>query len=75
MTGIRLSDNELQVGTLRTVKEGQPFNGDLVRLKHREGGVFDVEDLYSTRSGPAQVNSEAFRSGWDRTFGSSKTLN
>lgn len=65
-------------GTHRIVKfspveEGKPIMGRYVEATPRPGTPF-LDATYplerrSTRSGPARVNSAAYRDGWDRIFG------
>lgn len=70
-----LPDHQLTVGLCSPIVEGRPTSGDLVRIKESEHeGVFDVESLYEPNrrlegSGPSNVNSKAYLSGWDRIFG------
>lgn len=76
---IRQRSNRIEVGELRTAKEGQPFVGELVKLTPRAGQerLFDVEVLvdasagHAQRQGPAKVSSAAYRENWDHIFGSS----
>lgn len=66
-------DHKIQVGYLSPVKDGAPLNdSDLINLTPRDDGSYDVEELYTqakTDSKPAMVNSERFKSGWDRIYG------
>ena len=76
---LRHREDRLEVGEIRTVREGHPMaaTGEVVRLKPRKehARLFDVEVLAdldqpdTPRSGPAQVATEAYRAGWDVTFG------
>jgi hypothetical protein len=76
---LRHREDRVEVGELRSVREGYPMapTGEVVRLKPRKehGRLFDVEVLAdldepeAARSGPAQVATEAYRLGWDVTFG------
>ena len=76
---LRHREDRLEVGELRSVKAGHPMapTGEVVRLKPRRehARLFDVEVLAdldepaAQRSGPAQVATEAYRFGWDVTFG------
>ncbi|MBW2528700.1 MAG: hypothetical protein JRI23_31285 [Deltaproteobacteria bacterium] len=73
---IRQRSNRLEVGELRTPKEGKPLVGELVKLTPRRGQerLFDVEVLVdgvqatAGRSGPAKVSSAAYRANWDGIF-------
>jgi hypothetical protein len=77
---IRNRDESLEIGEMRSTKEGQAIVGELVRLKPRDEHerLFDVEVLVpssegaAARSGPAQVATEAYRANWDTIFASKK---
>ncbi len=73
-------DHTWQQGILKPVKQGQPLHSEYscLALEPREDGAFDVNELTtgsgeanaSTEgAGPAMVNSEKFKTGWDRVFG------
>jgi hypothetical protein len=72
-------DHTWQEGILKPVKEGEPLNSEYscLALERREDGAFDVNVLMegtapaAEGSGPAMVNSEKFKTGWDRIFGKS----
>ena len=74
------SDHSMETGIARPPRDGESINSsDVVHLHHRgPGPVYDVEVLYEHAaraaeeegSGPAMVNSEAYRTGWDQIFGS-----
>jgi hypothetical protein len=79
---IRKRDDAIEVGEIRSVQEGRPLQGDLVKLKPRRehDRLFDVEVVVSreeighkpaslAHAGPAQVASEAYRTNWDAIFG------
>jgi hypothetical protein len=77
---IRKHKQAIEVGEIRSVKEGRPLHGELVKLTQRaeHAQLFNVEvvvpreDLTpGTRrgTGPAQVASEAYRENWDMIFG------
>ena len=76
---IRQRSDRLEVGELRTLKEGTPVAGELVKLTPRTGNerLFDCEVLVDNspprqpRNGPAKVSSESYRDNWDQIFGSS----
>lgn len=84
---LRSREDRVEVGELRSVREGQAIVGELVKLTPTEehDAVFDVEVLMEapqpkaspkrSHAGPARVASNAFRSGWDRVFGPSDDLN
>ena len=81
---VRVKNDELSVGQLREVREGQPLYGDLVKLSQRKEHerLYDVEVLAEgrrappppSRKGPPKVASDAYREGWDAVFGDSKHL-
>ena len=74
---IRKREDSLEIGELRALEEGRPVHGDVIRLHQREESerLFDVEVLMEgprpqrSLSGPPQVATEAYRSGWDAIFG------
>jgi hypothetical protein len=80
---LRHREDRLEVGELRTVREGQPMaaTGEVVKLRPRRehARLFDVEvladldddavEIDAARSGPPQVATAAYRVGWDATFG------
>jgi hypothetical protein len=74
---LRKRDETLQLGEIRTMKEGRPIHGEVVKLKPREGEerLFDVEVLAEApsppadgRKGPAQVATNAYRTNWESIF-------
>ncbi len=73
---IRKRDDALELGELKTMKEGRPIHGEVVKLSPREGQprLFDVEVLAEAPraeargKGPAQVATEAYRANWDAIF-------
>src|SRR6185503_9594165 len=75
---IRKRDDSLEVGELRSVQEGRPIQGEMIRLTPREEHerLFDVEVVLprpehpdASRSGPAQVATTAYRRNWEAIFG------
>ena len=75
---LRKRDDAIELGELRSVQEGRPIHGEMVRLSPRKEHerLFDVEVLVqkpeptsSPRSGPAQVATQAYRTNWDAIFG------
>ncbi len=81
---LRQREDRLEVGELRTIQEGQPLSGDVVRLhptpSHER--VFECETLLSTeeatgakeplcgtRQGPRQVATATYRKNWESIFG------
>jgi hypothetical protein len=82
---IRSRDESIEVGEMRPAKEGQPINGELVRLSQRpeHERLFDCEvvvpkkRLPAARSGPAQVATDAYRENWEAIFSAKEpeTLN
>jgi hypothetical protein len=76
----RQPDSEVELGTLRPLKEGRPIEGEVVSMRPREDlpFVYDVKtELADTRSerratsdGPPQVATEEYRRGWDAIWGS-----
>jgi len=78
---LRARENAIELGELRSVKEGEAIKGDLVRLKKRQehARLFDVEVVLPkdepkpasarAHAGPAQVASDAYRRNWESVFG------
>lgn len=70
-----MPDHSWREGVLRPVKEGQPLRTDLpcVAVERQDDGTYSVQELMpgtkQESSGPAMVNSENFKTGWDRVFG------
>ncbi len=60
------ADHTLVAGMARVVdpKDIPPDATRHLHLAHREGNLFDV-----LKSGPSQVSTPAYRSGWDNIFG------
>jgi hypothetical protein len=63
---------------VKPLKNGESIPPGLscLMLEPREDGAYDVNELISgnaaegsSGSGPAMVNSEKFKTGWDRVFG------
>lgn len=71
-------NDEMEVGLLRNPQEGKPMNSPLAMKAVNETGLYEVEELVSgtlaPSKGPAKVNSDEFRTGWDRIFGGPKTV-
>jgi hypothetical protein len=75
---LRRRDDTLELGEIRSVQEGRPIHGEMVRLSPRKEHerLFDVEVLVPKpepvgppRSGPAQVATHAYRTNWEAIFG------
>jgi len=72
---VRWRDNRVELGEMRPVKEGQPLQGEVVRLHEREAPLYDVEVLldapapHARGAGPPKVTSNDYRTGWDGIFG------
>jgi hypothetical protein len=80
---LRARPGRIEAGEVRPVAEGRPLapGGEVVRLEQRTDAkaLYDVHVDYkvpdadaeppSSRSGPAQVATPAYRASWDRTFG------
>jgi hypothetical protein len=77
---VRSRTGRIEMGELRELEEGRPIQGEVVKLtptKEHER-LFDAETLLPAAEehregpGPAQVATDAYRSGWDRVFGEKK---
>jgi hypothetical protein len=85
---LRARADRVEAGVVRAVKEGQPIDGELVRLKPRADCplVCDVEseapshpinasggsESRPSHSGPAQVATPEYRSNWDAIWSKPK---
>ena len=75
---VRRREDAIELGELRTAKEGKPIHGDVVRLSQRpeHERLFDVEVVHArppgpaarTHAGPAQVATDAYRTNWEAIF-------
>lgn len=69
------SDGTAEFGYLSKLKDGQPLDGDIVKLSEREGPGYRMEYVYRRPSkGPSKVNSASYKSGWENIWGD-KVLN
>jgi hypothetical protein len=60
-------DGSRTVGTGRFLRDGESIlPGHMMAMPDETGRLRRVEGL--PRSGPAQVATQAYRSGWERTF-------
>ena len=80
-----LPDHQIQTGVVQLLKEGQSLNGydEVVAIKYDyQRGDYEVESVYNSghppieevlaaSNGPAKVNSDAYRAGYERIFGKS----
>jgi hypothetical protein len=76
---IRKRDDVVEMGEIRSVQEGRPLHGDLVKLRPRKehDRLFDVETILTREeagtarphAGPAQVATDAYRENWEAIFG------
>ncbi len=75
---LRATRQGLEVGELRPTKEGEPVQGELVRLTKlpQSDRLFEAEVLLPDPRdkrhghGPPQVATEAWRNNWEAIFGS-----
>jgi hypothetical protein len=74
----RGDSDQVDVGTIRPLKEGRAITGEVVQLKARDDSplLFDCEtdeELSTSRAqpqaGPAQVATDEYRRGWDAIWG------
>lgn len=64
----------VRVGKIQPLGHGKPVMGELVSLRPREDGDGHwmetvLESPVAGPGGPAMVNSEKYRNGWDSLFG------
>jgi hypothetical protein len=81
---LRLRESAVEVGQIRSLREGAPVHGEVVKLVPRteHERLFDVEVLVEGpkkpeaeargRTGPAQVATDRYRANWDAIFGERK---
>ena len=78
-TTVGFSENG-NCGELRPLQEGKPINGAVVKVSKdadvdgwREWEtVYDPDGVGPGRSGPAQVATDSYRTGYDRIFGGNR---
>jgi hypothetical protein len=78
----RAAASEIEMGTIRPLKEGRPIDGEVLSLSARQ----DVPFLYDvktelpdpragsrpTSDGPPQIATEEYRRGWEAIWGAGK---
>lgn len=74
-----MPDHSLRVGFFQEhrPKDDEAVNKPLVHLTHKgPGSVYKVEELTpgAVSAGPSRVATRAYRDGWDRIFGTPKTV-
>jgi len=85
---LRLREDRVEAGVVRAVKEGEPLDGEIVRLKPRPESplVCDVEvevprgtvnalgasERHDRGHGPAQVATPSYRENWDAIWNKPK---
>jgi hypothetical protein len=77
----RATDNQVEFGTMRPLKEGRPIDGEVISLSARQDlpFLYDVKTEMAdprpetrkrpTSDGPAQIATEEYRKGWDAIWG------
>jgi len=62
-------DHSVEPSVVRRTPVGTPMmpGEEYVTTKPREDGSFEIVDSY-VHAGPAQVATEGYRTGWERTF-------
>jgi hypothetical protein len=77
---IRAHDGKISLCEIRSLPEGEPIKGEVVKLRQRSEHprLFDVDVLMAgeparpapvERSGPAQIATDAYRDNWEAIFG------
>jgi len=68
-------DHSYELGVLTKLDDGKPLSpdGEVVKLTHIEENEYAVETVYKADSeashgGPALVNTDAYRKGWEAIF-------
>jgi len=81
--GLVLDSNGIRAAEFRKLEDGKPIMGEFVEMTPREGSpllnaeftrlpgmpTLEPQVTRSTRSGPPNVATPAYREGWDRIFG------
>jgi hypothetical protein len=81
----RDEDAPVELGTVRPLKEGEPIDGEVVKLRPRQDAPFvcDVRTMLPgrraghgegrlTSDGPPQVATDDYRRGWEKIWGKSR---
>lgn len=77
------ADCHMETGIAKTLSgkdEALPSHGRIMNVSHSGGSMYSVESEYDTagnevsKSGPAMVSNDAYRSGWDRIFGTKPSV-
>ncbi len=74
---LRADETGFYTGTVTPIEDGKPIpeGYELLAMKKiKDSPWMETEVLYSNK-GPAKVNNQAYRNGWDAIFGSKKDLN
>jgi len=75
---LRRRGAEIQAGRLRSLDDGKPIHGEVVRLEPREESpaLFDVEVQHDGRRStgrPAKVATDQYRRGWESIWAKART--
>jgi hypothetical protein len=78
----RAAAAEVELGTIRPLKEGRPIDGEVLSLSARQDipFVYDVKTELAdpragsrpTSDGPPQIATEEYRRGWEAIWGQGK---
>jgi hypothetical protein len=72
------ADHRIEAGLAKVTEPGAPMPENALLLKHRAGtSLYDVHPLEGGsdhKNGPAQVATDAYRTGWDNIFGKKPTV-
>jgi hypothetical protein len=78
----RAAASEIEMGTIRPLKEGRPIDGEVLSLTARQDAPFlyDVKTelpdpragTRPTSDGPPQIATEEYRRGWEAIWGKDK---
>ncbi len=73
---VRMKDTDegpvVEYGTAHMVEPETETDREVLKLRHLHDNHFQVEEV--VRSGPAQVNSTAYRANWETIFGGKQTV-
>ena len=79
----RAAASDIEMGTIRPLKEGRPIDGEVLSLTAREDMPFlynvktELPDPHAstrpTSDGPPQIATEEYRRGWEAIWGTGST--
>lgn len=69
------AEHEIEVGSLRPHRDGEPLGSNSFHLEERRDGEYAIKPVFdSGHKGPAKVVTDAYRSNWDSIFGNKQPV-